>query len=277
MKHTVLMMVHKDAERVQAFIYWLLQYRISVVVHVDRNQSSLHSALTQYFAQQPMVCIIDNPVSVNWSGVSQVKAEVALIEKAGQIFPETDYYHLVSGECQPLVEPGKWDFFLDGKSYLECEELPEYEWRIRRFMPFGESTRNRTLPYRLASRALREIQRVMPMRSNFGEEAKLKGGNWFSLCRADVMAIRPHLDDAFVKRFKMTRCADEHFLQILFAQLGIRFNHHNLRYCVWHEGKASPEYLTIEQLTKAQESEQYLFARKVDSKVSKEYSRERLQ
>ncbi|WP_438767203.1 beta-1,6-N-acetylglucosaminyltransferase [Kushneria sp. TE3] len=277
MKHAVLMMVHKNPEHVQAFIDWLLKHKVSVVVHVDRNQSTLHATLTEQFAHQSMVCIISNPVSVNWSGVSQVKAEIALIEQAVQTFPDADYYHLISGECQPLFCPDEWDRFLDGKSYLESEELPEYEWRVRRFMPFGESPKNRTLPYRLASRMLREVQRIMPMRNNFGDEARLKGGNWFSLCRADVMTVRLHLNSAFVKRFRMTRCADEHFLQILFAQLGIHFHNYNLRYCVWHEGKASPEYLTIEQLSQARESGRYLFARKVDDTVFKEYSRKRLQ
>ena len=277
MKHTVLMMVHKDLERARSFIHWLVQHGVSVVVHVDQNQSALHASLTEYFDQQPLVCVIDNPVRVNWSGVSQVKAEIALIKKAGQKFPDADYYHLISGECQPLFCPDDWERFLDGRSYLESESLPEYEWRIRRFMPFGESPKNRTLPYRLVSRVLREAQRVMPMRNNFGDEAKLKGGNWFSLCRTDVMAIQAYLDNAFVKRFRMTRCADEHFLQILFAQLDIHFNHHNLRYSVWLEGRASPEYLTMPELSKAQESGQYLFARKADSTVSREYSRKKLQ
>lgn len=277
MKHTVLMMVHKDAERVQAFIIWLLQYSVSVVVHVDRNQSSLHSALTQYFAQQPMVCVIDHPVSVNWSGVSIVQAEMLLIHQATKFFPESDYYHFLSGECQPLFTPDKWHHFLDGGSYLECEDLPEYEWRIRRFMPFGESPKNRTLPYRLISRVLREIQRPLPKRTNFGDEARLKGGQWFSLCRADFMTVSKKLNNDFLKRFSMTRCADEHFMQILFSQIEINFHPHNLWYSVWHDGKASPEYLTIDQLMKAQESNQYLFARKVDDKVFKGFSRKRLQ
>lgn len=277
MRHVILMMVHKDTDRTQTFIDWFVKHNVPVVLHVDRNQRALFDALTKYFAQQSLVFVIQDPVNVNWSGLSQVKAEIALIKQAMTTFPDADYYHLISGECLPLFYPDEWDGFLDGKSYLECQNLPEYEWRIRRFMPFGESPKNRTLLYRLISRVLRDMQRVIPMRSNFGDEAKLKGGNWFSLCRSDVKKILPRLNSNLLERLKLTRCADEHFLQILFAQAAIDFHHHNLRYSVWHDGKASPEYLSEEQLLKAQEDGHYLFARKVNNKVFKEFSRKRLQ
>lgn len=277
MKNTVLMLVHKDLDRVKKSADWFLKHDVSLVIHVDNKRSEIKKSLSDYFKNSSSVHVIEDPVSVNWSGLSIVEAEVKMVKKAAEHFPDSDYYHLISGECQPLFKPDEWSRFLNGKSYLECENLPEYEWRIRRFMPFGESPKNRTLLYRLVSKALKEIQSFFPLRKNFGSEAQLKGSQWFSLCHHDFMMIHKHLDKDFLKRFTMTRCADEHFVQILFAQLKIDYNPYNLMYTIWASGKASPEYLTLDQLSEARQSGRYLFARKVDDIIFNEFSRERLQ
>ncbi|MCM2972791.1 beta-1,6-N-acetylglucosaminyltransferase [Larsenimonas suaedae] len=262
--HVVMMLAHKDKEQLALLIDYYCQHEVGVVVHIDAKQEQLHQALSQHYAGNERVVVLERPVRVNWSGVSLVEAERRLMRSALTCFPEAEYFHLVSGDCLPVLPPAQWASILQGRTSLESRRLPEFEWRMRCYMPFGESPKNRTFAYRLTSLALRKLQlMLLPKRSNFGAEAELKGSQWFSMTCSDMKAVDAACDDAFMKRLKHTRCSDEHFMQILFAELGLDFDNDDRRYIQWESGKASPEYLNDRQISEAAKSRTYLFARKV--------------
>ena len=157
---------------------------------------------------------------------------------------------------------------LKDRDLIECSLRPGYEWRINRYNILGENPRNRQHYHIKAFKWVRDLQRSFPPRSNFLADRIFFGSQWWSLRKTTLDQMMARDMNAFSKRFSWTRCADEHFFQILFAETGLE-TAGSLRY-VDFQNTASPKYLSPGELIAATE-QGALFARKVDVATSSSF------
>ena len=191
-------------------------------------------------------------VSVNWAGFSIVEAILRGITSAFEKFGTYDYLHLLSGQCVPLLSLDEMSQHLQTSEYypdlIECGLRSGFEWRINRFNILGEYPHNRDpWPNMLFKRVL-WLQKPFPKRLNFTDDEVMAGSGWWSL---RFETIRTMLDSVnlnkFKRKFRWTRCADEHFFQILFSRTGLN-SQGSGRYIIFDHGAASPRLLSLQEL-----------------------------
>ena len=274
----VALMVFKDPEHVDWLVRWLVAGGAQVVLHIDKKSMERFSGhLSAWKAVQAVHVVRDN-VSVNWAGFSQVEATLRCLTWALEHLPNFQRLHLMSGECLPLqrladnasaMEQRAPDGMAD---LIECRERAGMAWRINRYHLFGENPRNREHWHNLAFRWFRDLQRILrlPPRGNFAPEDIVFGSQWWSMHRSSLvrMLAQPALR-SYCRKFRFTRCSDEHFFQILHQAQGLRAAGSH-RFVEFPDGRASPRYLDLQELQRLRE-QGYLFARKVAPAVARAY------
>jgi hypothetical protein len=274
----VVLMVFRNPEQVRWQIQWLLEQGVHVVLHVDAKFLASFAPLLAEFSDHPGVSPVSDPVRVNWAGFSQVRAVLAGVKLALDRRPSFSHLHVMSGECLPLqtfdVIEQRWAHDHPEADLIESRLRPGYEWRINRFNILGENPRNREHWHNLAFKSVRDLQiRWLSPRKNFRDSEVLFGSQWWSLRAASLRSMLLNTDlEAFIRMFRWTRCADEHFFQILHHRAGLRAAG-NLRYDDFPAGHASPRYLDPSDLLAASDRG-YLYARKVSLEVARTYWRE---
>ena len=270
--HIVLLQAHHLPERVSWLIDHVSTQGVFVVVHVDAKATADFETCAAHFADARNVHFLDDPVKVNWSGFSQVRATLKGIEWIRTHLPDFDYLHLLSGECLPLLPFVEIDkrlrTTLKGKDLIECRLRPGYEWRINRYNILGENPRNRQYYFVKAFKWVRDLQGPIAPRKNFPVDGIFFGSQWWSFRKASLERMLARDMNEFAKRFRWTRCADEHFFQILFAQAGLEAAGSH-RYADF-QNAANPKYLLRNELFSAAEGGAF-FARKVDLDTSKAF------
>jgi hypothetical protein len=271
-------MVFKQPEHVNWLLQLLTAQGASVVLHVDRKALPAFAAWLPRWRERPRVHLVPDPVVVNWAGFSQVQATLRCLRLALERVPNFTHLHLMSGECLPLRPLADIGAEMDrltraGESDLiESRRRPGVDWRINRFNVLGEHPRNREPLHNAVFLRLRNLQSRLglPPRRNFRADEILYGSQWWSLHRDTVerMLRWPSLPD-FQRRFRFTRCADEHFFQMLHQRLGLRASD-PLRYCEFPPGVASPRLLPLPELQRLR-AEGCLFARKVQPAVARAF------
>src|SRR5699024_5116533 len=104
--------------------------------------------LKDYYINNDNVNIIDNRVSVNWSGFSQVEATINLMEEIDKIDKTYDYISFISGQDYPIKSSKYIDEYLEknkGKNFIEYDNIGRYEWRIKRYNLITEFQNNRKI------------------------------------------------------------------------------------------------------------------------------------
>ncbi|MDQ8022141.1 MAG: beta-1,6-N-acetylglucosaminyltransferase [Moraxellaceae bacterium] len=276
--HVVVLMVFQKPDQVVWLIELLLRLGAAVVVHVDAKHVARFAGLPQRFAHDPRVHVLDCSVRVNWGGFSQVRATLLGVQAALDRFPSFRYLHLMSGECLPLMDFGsigaRIDTLPEDADFIESEHKPGYAWRINRYNILGEHPRNRAHWHNLAFKKLRDLQKPLPPRRNFGLDEIRIGSQWWSMRADSVRAMWEQAGDMemFCRRFRWTRCSDEHFFQILHYRAG-RVPAGSARRVRFPPGVASPAYLGLDEIRQAK-AEGCLFARKVETDVARDYWQE---
>lgn len=273
MKHAVILMVHKSPDHVEWLAHQLAALGAFVVLHVDRRERAAFDGLRlPREAGVPVAHLLEQPVVVNWSGFSQVRATALGINWIREHLPSVRYLHLMSGECLPLrrfaeIEPLMLDAGGAPVDLLDSSRKPWLDWRINRFCLFGEHSKNRTDLYNAIFRRVVALQSRLPARRNVPPADLRQGSQWWSLHRSSVEAMYASVDlRRFNAGFRWTRCADEHYFQILHHRAGLR-TRGNLRDIEFQPGMASPNYLGLERLEAARRGGQ-AFARKVQPAVA---------
>ncbi len=161
------------------------------------------------------------PMKVNWGGFSQVRCELALLERATQ--EPHDYYHLLSGADLPLVGPNALHAFFDehrGTEFVHFVPGPPPAHIVDRvavrhlFVERGRAGQ-RDVGSRVKGRLegwsamfqRRWYRRAVPGDFRWGSQ-------WFSITddlARYVVSRRPWVE----RTFRRALNADEHFLQTL--------------------------------------------------------------
>lgn len=234
----------------------------AIFLHVDKKFGSL-SALTM---QNARLTVLPR-IKTDWGSDSLVTAEVALL-KAATAAGNFDYYHLLSGQDLPIKSQVEIRAFLAenrGKEFIAVDEGGFHDdYRVRYFHVFQQHLRTNSWQRRLNWQFF-NLQKMLHLTHNRKMKFQ-KGAQWFSITD-DLARFVVSREDWIKKTFRKTFVADEIFLQTLILDTSFeKKNAGNQRFVKWADGAASPEVLTLADLSEI-EASGALFARKFDATV----------
>ena len=82
---------------------------------MDKKQQTLFEQLKEYYSTYENVYVIENRITVNWSGLSQVKATLNLLDAVKSTGKTYDYVHFISGQDLLLMSQHELDSFIQQK------------------------------------------------------------------------------------------------------------------------------------------------------------------
>ena len=268
LRHAFIMSVHTNLEQLQDLVT-ALQFG-DVYIHVDKKQDTLFQQLKENYKNNSNVFLVEDRVSVNWSGFSQVQATIKLFELVESTKRTYDYIHFISGQDLPLMSHAQMDDYIEGKGidqqFVEVNDIDSYKWRLTQYSFFRENPNNRKKLYRLIDIALRLIQMPFVRRKNFKGFQLYKGSQWFSITYECMKYILSYIrENDYCSKFAYTACPDEHFFQVLLmnSKYKDKVLKYNSRYIVFEGLNASPKTLGVEDMDYFMNG-QYMFARKFD-------------
>lgn len=268
LRHAFIMSVHTNLEQLQVLVT-ALQFG-DVYIHVDKKQDTLFHQLKEIYKNNSNVFLVEDRVSVNWSGFSQVQATIKLFELVESTKRIYDYIHFISGQDLPLMSHAQMDDYIKGKGidqqFVEVNDIDSYKWRLTQYSFFRENPNNRKKLYRLTDIALRLIQMPLVRRKNFKGFELYKGSQWFSITYECMKYILSYIrENDYCSKFAYTACPDEHFFQVLLmnSKYKDKILKYNSRYIVFEGLNASPKTLGVEDMDYFMNG-QYMFARKFD-------------
>lgn len=272
MKQAFLLIAHKNVEQIKQLIEFIADDKHHVYVHIDQKNDDIFNQLKQSFKSFNSVFFLESRISINWGGISQVQVSLELLKKS--IIGNYDFYHLISGQDLFIKSKKEVISYLQmnkGKQFLEVKKNQDY-WRIKGYYLFSDSKYGRMRLITIINHLLSKLYKKVPFRSNLKEYELYKGSNWFTLSGDCVRYILNYLEDnpKYIKEYKHTICADEHFFQTLVLNSPFKKSVVNdtLREIQW-EGGPNPRIYTINDYVFLCNSPS-LFARKFDLDVDDE-------
>lgn len=266
LKHAFILSVHTNLNQIKVLVETLLFG--DVFIHVDKKQEKLFDQLKEHYSTYENVYVIENRISVNWSGLSQVKATLNLLEAVKSTGKTYDYVHFISGQDFLLMSQFELDSFIEQKNkkeFIEVNDIGNYKWRLKQYSFFRENPKNRSFLLRALDILIRLIQMLFVHRNNLRGLDLYKGSQWFSITFHCALYVLDKSRD-YLSDFKYTACPDEHFFQILI--MNSKFKNDvdccNYRYIVFDGLNTSPKTLTLQDFNNFMDGK-YMFARKFDS------------
>lgn len=277
-KHAYLIMAHHQFEILMIFLRLMDHERNDFYIHIDIKTKDIPIEKIRNSVKYSRIEFI-NRMSVNWGGYSQIECELNLLKQALQ--GEYDYYHLVSGIDMPIKTKNKiLDYFenKENTQYVHFEQKQiqdKYLDRIRYWYPFQEKVKKGYIYY-LMGQVLLKIQKLFGVNRIKIENEFQFGANWFSITHEFAQYVVSQ-EKWIKKRFSMTTCADEIFLQTVLInspfknELPREAFEGDYSSCLRHiDWKRGNPYIfrksDFEELISAKE----LFARKFDWNIDKE-------
>lgn len=213
MRNAWLIMAHNEFEVLQRLVSLLDDESSDFYLHFDAKVNALPDITVKKGRQ----FVLDNRVDVRWGSVSQIKAELVLLEAALARGPYA-HYHILSGTHLPLKPVEELLFFYDGHANEEVvrfwEDYDEdADFKLRRYhFPLRDYKSNHPRRRRicqLAWQGVIKVQKVFGIRHLKGESF-YKTDNWLSLTEAACRYLVGHRLE-ILKKYRWSFCGDEYF------------------------------------------------------------------
>lgn len=236
---------------------------VNFYVHTDNKRDIFDASFLKN------VFVVKNRECVYWGGVSQILATLVLLKEAVET-SSSDYFHLISGECIPLIDFMEMERIWKAKgdvAYIEARCDIKYSWRMTTLQLLSDSPCMRSFLGRVTGKLFRLFRRD----SIYNDKNTMYGSQWFSLKRCHIEKILKFTYDnpRWIMDLKYTACSDEHFIQTIINVIDPKsIMNNNKRFIKWENGASSPKYLSMEELYNAKSSGIYWFARKVSSETA---------
>ncbi len=213
-RHAYLILAHKNPNQLRKLIELLDDYRNDIFVHVDSKMSDFNPDKWNKIVRKSSLVFLHDRISVNWGGVSIMRAEISLL-KAATSNSRYDYYHLLSGMDLPLKTQDEIHSFFDANTGKEFINLWEFKKstlsRFRYFTIFPEGEANfRT---RIVNHIFKGLQMAVGFRINRNVNFYF-GSQWFSITD-DLARYIVSQEDWLERVFRHTSTCDEIFLPTL--------------------------------------------------------------
>lgn len=229
MRDAYLILCHDSPGQINALAGYLAEGGHDVFIHLDAKATVGHLVHTN-----ASIRLIEHPSNVIWGGWTQVEATLKLLTAARQTGRHYRYYHLLSGQCMPLLGHTSMNDRLaaaaaEERQFIECEPLPRALWkeidggfyRVEIYYPSCIVSKYEKMHDDFFWPYVRTWKFLGLRRPGFYKYAPFYGGaQWFSLTEDCVRA----LDDAMraapglARFFRHAFCSDELFFPTLLAR-----------------------------------------------------------
>ncbi|MDE7414645.1 MAG: beta-1,6-N-acetylglucosaminyltransferase [Muribaculaceae bacterium] len=283
-KHAYLILAHKNFAQLRRLVDLLDHPRNDIFIHVDAKAKDFNPEEWIGVTRHSRLTFLPDRISVNWGGVSIMRAEIALLKEATSS-GTYDYYHLLSGMDLPIKPQEEMHRFFDanqGKEFLNLWEFKKStlsRFRYYTIFPEGEG-RFRT---RIVNHIFKGIQMAVGFRINRDVDFRF-GSQWFSITDGFARYVVDK-EEWLEKVFRHTSTCDEIFLPTLIAASPFKNNlYHpdpvknqkevnmsNLRFIDWTRGESirHPWTFRADDMDLL-ESVPHFWARKFDESVDAE-------
>lgn len=273
MKQAFLIVAHKNFEQLVKLVEYIADENHHIYLQIDKKSEKLFNLLKDYFQTNEFVYLLEERISINWGGFSQVQATLLLLERAYK--NQYDFYHLISGQDLFIKPKQEVDEFLrhyKGHQFLEVMDGEKDLWRVKGYYLLSDSKYSRSRPYAMINNLCSKFFKKLPIRRNLKGFKIYKGANWFTISGECVNYIIGYLDKhpKYIRGYKYTLCPDEHFFHTLILNSSFKNTviKDTLREIQW-DGLPNPKTYTIEDYDMLKQSHA-LFARKFDSIIDQE-------
>lgn len=273
MKHLIGIIAYKNSKSLEKCIS-ILKDSSDIVLHID---AKTNIALFEKYKDD--VFFIENRVSVSWGTISQVKAELSILN----FFYERgyDYISIISEADLPMKKGEDINQFLNQKigfefiGFLDKVSYKTYDNVKYKYFEFLQGKNN----------SLRKFYKTLRLNRLFKNNyysrlPKLyKGSNWFTLSRECVGYILEFLQNHpwYIAAFEYSFLPDEIFFHTIignsdFLSKVYRFEERNeyissLRFIDWGNSGTSPNELKADSVLEYRsQSPEALFFRKITEK-----------
>lgn len=212
-KHAYLILAHAQPGQLRKLLGLLDHPRIDLFVHIDAKAGFDASALDGC-CKHSAVHFVEPRISVNWGGVSIMRATLALLKEATRE-GHYDFYHLVSGMDLPIKPQDEMLVFFDahpGQEFLKMWPFEaQRESRFRYFTLFPEG--RHFFLTNLINNMFKGILMALHIRINRDIEFRF-AAQWFSI--TDDFARHVIGQEAWLEKvFRHTSTCDEVFMPTL--------------------------------------------------------------
>ena len=213
MRHAWLIIAHNEFAVLQRLVSLLDDARSDFYIHIDKKVKVL-PALS---VEKGRLFILDDRVDVRWGSVSQIKAELVLLETAQRQGPY-GHYHILSGTHLPLRPVEELFRFYDGHEGQEVLRLwpsdeGDADFKLRRYhFPLRHYKYGSSLQRLLCQKTWQvviKIQKILGIRHLRGCAFR-KSDNWLSLSEVGCRYLLGHRD-GILNKYRWSFCGDEYF------------------------------------------------------------------
>lgn len=216
--HAYLIIAHTDLYCLERLIKMLDDERNDIFLLIDKR-----SKIKINFTTQKSRLYEVPRINIYWGDVSQVKAELHLMEFASKK-GNYEYYHLLSGQDLPIKTQNYIHSFFDslpkGANLVDFTKEKNREENIRNrtqyYTFFTKKCRVKNIRIRKFYDMMRgygwAIQRRINRHRKFPYSKMEKGANWFSLTEECVTFLLSR-KKIILKYFSFMKCSDEVFIQ----------------------------------------------------------------
>ena len=269
MRHAWLIIAHNEYVVLQRLISMLDHEQSDFFVHIDAKVTELPTVTVE----KGRLFMLDKRVDVRWGSVSQIEAELILMEYAHQKGPY-GHYHILSGTHLPLKPVEELLRFYndhDGEEVMRfwAEAPGDIDFKIRRYhfplrhYKFGSPLQQRLC--QLSWQGVIKVQKMLGIR-HLKEERFVKTDNWLSLSEKACHYL-VNEKDRILKKYKWSFCGDEYFVASELAASPEEFtllNCQNLLYVEFQ--KDTPRTFTLQEYSQLQDTG-FLWARKFTAQL----------
>lgn len=257
MRNAWLIIAHNEFDILQRLVSLLDDERSDFYIHVDKKVSALPSLAVE----KGKLFFLGNRVDVRWGSVSQINAELVLLETALQHGPYS-HYHILSGTHLPLKSVTELLSFYDSHIGEEVMRLwvddpGDADFKLRRYhFPLGHYKYGDSFQRRLCQltwQAIIKIQKVLGIR-HLKDEQFIKTDNWISLSEQGCRYLVEHRE-AILRKYSWSFCGDEYFAATELATQGKRFHFYDCQDLLHVEFQGdTPRTFSLTELPKLQQT-----------------------
>ena len=218
-KHAYLIIAHKNVNQI-IFLLKTLDYPNNDVYLLIDKKSDIDVEEIPKKMKFAHVFLLKQ-INIAWGKVSQIEAEMALLEAAVKK-EQYSYLHLLTGQDLPIKPQKVIHYFFENNNGIEfigyAPQRNSNENRVKYYHYFiGRRGKNQPILqnfYYLLDKLSCFVQKMMRIdrRKEFGEIHK--GSVYFSIT-GDLAAWLVSQKDDILKKYRYTFCADELFIQTL--------------------------------------------------------------
>jgi len=261
LKIAYLIAAHNNYQHLKRLIYALNDSDCRFYIHIDKKST------LPYHIKAENIIFLDERINVHWSGFSQVRATIHLLERAFE--DDNDYYAYLSGTDYPIKSNSfLYNKLKEGGEYMDIRKMgtdpyaPLSRYKYYYFTDLYDRRNKQSRKTRFFIWFQKELRKLR-LRKNIPFQL-YTGASWFILSKKCVDHVLKQIREnkRYIAFFKSGFCADESFFQTIVGNSDFYKNVKGyLTYADW-SADPGPAIITEQHLPILKDETNKFFARK---------------